>query len=100
MSAAVVHRALVQYVLMLGEQVSAPGTTQGPHPLHRTLVADATSPVVEHSLRAQSAFMAGVHPVVGATGLTGVMTPPTHGPHPRHWGLAMSAAVVHLALAQ
>ena len=85
---------------MLGEQVSAPGMTQGPQPLHRALVADATSPVVEHSFFAQSACMAGVHPVVGATGLTGVMTPPTHGPHPRHWGLAMSAAVVHLALAQ
>ena len=80
---------------MLGEQVSAPGMTQGPQPLHRALVADATSPVVEHSLRAQSACIAGVH----APPTTGT-APVAHGPHPRHWGLAMSAAVVHLALAQ
>ena len=95
-SAGVAHLALVQYVFMLGEQVAAPGTTHGPHPLHRALVS--TSPVVVHSLRAQSACIAGVHWVPpGGGGVVGAIM---HGPQSLHSARLWSAGVAHRALAQ
>ena len=60
MSAAAVHLAAVQYLVMDAEHVGSPTTTHGPQWAH-CLVADATSPVVEHSRRSQSLRRPGVH---------------------------------------
>ena len=101
-SAVVAHLALVQYKRMLGEQVAKPTVTHGPHPLHRALAA--TSPVVVHSLRMQSACIAGVHtPPVAGGGVgaaVGTMPPGMHGPQSLHSPRLWSAGVAHLALVQ
>ena len=85
-----VHLALVQYVFMLWVHVSAPGTTHGPHSLHRVFVAEATSPVVLHSLRTQLPRSAVVH--------TGAEV--THDSQPLHSPLERSAVVRHFVLVQ